>query len=341
MEPAAEADEFSLAAVQPEGAPQHEQTPLLKHLPSVDDDEDDGRDDHGQEDFAHLLWYRRPSMGWILLPYLVLALIYGGIISPKINLVVDLVCREYYSTEQLAGRSPTTSAFDDGAHDRCRTPEVSQRVSLFMLLGDLLGAILPAIVSPRLGALSDLYGRKPILIINGLGSMAGEIITLLVASSRDTVNVNWMLLSFFLEGVTGSAILAMAMVNTYATDCVPAHRRSMAFGYFHGCTCIGIALGPILAGYIVEVSGSIVTVFWIMLGVHVCCAIFVVLFVPESVSQRRRSRAREKVARAQTAHRDGASSLRRLNPLTLLAPLKVLYPRARAARPPCDGTSSS
>ncbi|KAJ5654814.1 hypothetical protein N7490_001817 [Penicillium lividum] len=333
MEPATEADNFDLAAVQQEGAPQHEQTPLLKRLPSGDDDEDDDHDDHVQEDFAHLPWYRRPSMGWILLPYLVLALIYGAIISPKINLVVDLVCREYYSTHQLAGPNPIASAFDDGAHNRCRAPEVSQRVSLFMLLGDLLGAILPAVVSPRFGALSDVYGRKPILIINGLGSMAGEIITLLVASSRDTVNVNWMLLSFFLEGVTGSAILAMAMVNTYATDCVPAHRRSTAFGYFHGCTCIGIALGPILAGYVVEWSGSIVTVFWIMLGVHVCCAVFVVLFVPESVSQRRRRRAREKAARAQTAGRDRASPLRHLNPLTLLAPLKVLYPTGSGSMP--------
>ncbi|KAE8153723.1 major facilitator superfamily domain-containing protein [Aspergillus avenaceus] len=331
------ADEFDLVGVQQEGrhnpGSQHEQTPLLKHRPPVSDDGGDENEDDGDtlQDFTHLPWYRQPSIGWILVPYLVLALIYGGIISPKINLVVDLVCREYYSTHHLADPSSvrvTANAFDDGGRDLCRTPEVSQRVSLFMLLGDLLGAILPAVVSPRLGALSDLYGRKPILILNGLGSMGGEVITLLVASYRDTVNVNWMLLSFFLEGVTGSAILAMAMVNTYATDCVPAHRRSTAFGYFHGCTCIGIALGPILAGYVVEWSGSIVTVFWIMLGIHVCCAFFVVLFVPESVSTRRRKQAREKAAR-----RDGASSMRHLNPLALLAPLKVLYPTGPGSSP--------
>ncbi|THC87188.1 hypothetical protein EYZ11_013367 [Aspergillus tanneri] len=315
MEPAGEADEF----VQQEGA-RHEQIPLLDPLPSVEDD---------AQDFAHLPWYRRPSIEWILVPYLVLALIYGGIISPKINLIVDLVCRQH-----LADPSPvltTASAFDDGAHhDLCRTPEVSQRVSLFMLLGDLLSAILPAIVSPRLGALSDLYGRKPILIIGSLGSMCGEIVTILAASYRDTINVNWMLLSFFLDGITGSAILAMAMVNTYATDCVPAHRRSTAFGYFHGCTCIGIALGPILAGYIVEWSGNIVPVFWIMLGVHVCCALFVLFFVPESVSKRRREKAREKAALAKT---EGASSMQHLNPLTLLEPLKILYPTGPGSTP--------
>jgi MFS family permease len=85
---------------------------------------------------------------------------------------------------------------------------------------------------------------------------------------------------FFLDGIAGPDILAIAMVNTYSTDCVPAHRCSTAFGYFHASTCIGIALGPILAGYLVEWSGRIVTLFWIMLGVHVCCALFVLLFVP-------------------------------------------------------------
>ncbi len=344
MKPAGEADEFDLAAVQQEGPKQrcqpnpgheHEQSPLLDHLPSVNDDENDDRDDNAQ-DFVHLPWYRRPSIAWVLVPYLVLALIYGGIISPKINLIVDLVCRQYYSAHHLAVPSSVltiASAFDDGAHDLCRTPEVSRRVSLFMLLGDLLGAILPAIVSPRLGALSDLYGRKPILIIGSLGSMCGEIVTILAASYRGTININWMLLSFFLDGITGSAILAMAMVNTYATDCVPAHCRSTAFGYFHGCTCIGIALGPILAGFVVKWSGSIVTVFWIMLGVHVCCALFVLFFVPESVSKRRREKAREKAALAKTARREGASSMQHLNPLTLLEPLKILYPTGPGSTP--------
>ncbi|KAJ9484385.1 hypothetical protein VN97_g8999 [Penicillium thymicola] len=315
MEPAGEADDF----VQQEGA-RHEQIPLLGPLPSIEDD---------AQDFAHLPWYRRPSIEWILVPYLVLALIYGGIISPKINLIVDLVCRQHLADPSSV--LATASAFGDGAHhDLCRTPEVSQRVSLFMLLGDLLGAILPAIVSPRLGALSDLYGRKPILIIGSLGSMCGEMVTILAASYRDTINVNWMLLSFSLDGITGSAILAMAMVNTYAADCVPAHRRSTAFGYFHGCACIGIALGPILAGCVVKWSGSIVPVFWVMLGAHVCCALFVLFFVPESVSKRRQEKAREKAALAKT---EGASFMQHLNPLTLLEPLKVLYPTGPGSTP--------
>jgi MFS family permease len=117
----------------------------------------------------------------------------------------------------------------------------------------------------------------------------------------------------------------MAMVNTYATDCVSAHRRSMAFGYLHGCTFIGLSIGPILGGYVVKWTGSIVAGFWIMLVSHGCCILFVLFCVPQSISKRRREQAREKADRAKTAHHERGPWMQRLRQLNLLEPLKILY----------------
>nr|QCC62992.1 putative membrane transport protein [Phoma sp.] len=295
-------------------------------LPETDDGNDS---DEFTSDFAHLPWYHRPSIGWILIPYLIMALIFGGIITPRVNLVADLVCRQYYLDRHAVGPdliANISSIVHHRSNNQCRVPEVSRRVSVFMLTGTLLCGVLSAVVSSRLGSLSDLYGRKPIFIFCSLGSLCGEIITIVAASHQNTINVNWILLSFVLEGMTGSAILAMAMVNTYATDCVPSHRHSVAFGYFHGCTFVGVAIGPILAGYVVKWSHNIMIVFWTMLVCHTFCVLFVLFCVPESNSKRRQGIARKKAARAKAFYREEPTWIKGVRHLNPLEPLRILCP---------------
>ncbi|KAF2023622.1 MFS general substrate transporter [Setomelanomma holmii] len=312
----------------------HEHVPLLGPPVPADDDENDR--DEFTSDFAHLSWYRKPSIGWIMIPYLIMALIFGGIITPRLNLIVDLVCRQYYLDRHTAEpdllANKQTIVYH-GSSDRCRTPEVSRRVSVFMLTGTLLCGVLSAVVSPRLGSLSDLYGRKPIFIFCSLGSLCGEIITVLAASHRATINVNWILLSFVLEGMTGSGILAMAMVNTYATDCLPSQRHSVAFGYLHGCTFVGVAVGPLLAGCVVKWSHNIIIVFWIMLVCHAYCVLFVLFCVPESISKRRQENAREKAARTRVISRERTPWVEKLRHLNPLEPLQILYPTGPGSTP--------
>ncbi|KAF2259639.1 hypothetical protein CC78DRAFT_620863 [Lojkania enalia] len=178
------------------------QVPLLDHPPSVDGDEND-RDCYTQ-DFAHLPWHCRPSIEWVLNLFLIMALIFGSIVA-KPDFVVN-----------------TPIAFNDGSDDLCRTAEVSKRTPIFLPLATLLGGIILS---------------APTFIIFSLGPLCGEVIIIILAVSHPyTINVNWILLSLILEGITGSIILVMAIVNTYATDCVPAHRRIMAFGNLHRCT---------------------------------------------------------------------------------------------------------
>ncbi|KAG9823605.1 MFS transporter, partial [Aureobasidium melanogenum] len=59
-----------------------------------------GHEWHGVEDFDHLPWYRKPSIYFVLAPFFVMTLAFGAIISPRINLILNLVCREYMSEQQ-------------------------------------------------------------------------------------------------------------------------------------------------------------------------------------------------------------------------------------------------
>ncbi|CAK4031008.1 MFS general substrate transporter [Lecanosticta acicola] len=318
-----------------------EESPLLRRREDGEDDEEVDRRPSwpGSIDFQHLPWYKRPSIFWVIGPFFVMACAFGGIITPKLNLILELICREYISERMMhhPGFTRVPVDFNDGDNLQCRIPEVQSRVAQFTLWGNLLSGILAAFTSPKLGALSDRYGRKPILIITSIGTVLGEIVTIAAAKYPATFPVYLLLLSYALDGLTGSFILAMSISNAYATDCTPPNRRNVAFGYFHASLFTGIALGPILAGYIVKWTGQIVAVFYILTSVHIGFILFVALVVPESLSEKRQVVARE-------SHKDVLSKrdpdrdpkwdwINQLRALNVLEPLKILHPTGPGSSP--------
>jgi MFS family permease len=214
---------------------------------------------------------------------------------PKVNLILTLICRNYF--EELAAKDPSFSfmpVLDGSDNPQCRIPEVQALVAKFTLYGNLMGGLLSAITSPKLGALSDRYGRLRIICCCASGALFGEIITIVVASYPDTFSVYWMLLGFVADGICGSFIAAIALLHSYAADCTPPSRRNVAFGYFHGALFTGIGFGPIIGGYVTKKTGNLLTVFYIAISCHLIF-LFCVLFVaPESLSMKRQLAAREK-----------------------------------------------
>lgn len=312
----------------------HEDSPLLPPRG------DGGRKDSwsGGEDFANLPWYKTPSIYWMLGPFFIVALAFGGSMPPKLNLILQLVCRQYIEEQDKAHPGFTKLPkvdFAGGDNDQCRIPAVQSRVSMFTLWINLITGLISAFASPKLGALSDRYGRKKIIVVTSMGTIMGEIITIFAATRPETFNVEWLLLGAVLDGMTGSFIVAMAITNSYITDCTPPAGRSVAFGLIHGCLFSGIAFGPIIAGYLVKYTGKIVIVFYILLGVHTCFSLFMAFVVPESVSKKRQLAAREKHEELrndlrQDSNWDWINQLRSLN---LLAPLKVLWPTGEGSSP--------
>lgn len=320
-----------------------EASPLLPPPYDREDEAGEERDDNGRqaswtggEEFAHLAWYKKPSIFWLLGPFFLMTLAFGGIITPKINLILELICRQYISDREMVDPDFWMTPVDfsgNAPNDQCRIPEVQAKVSQFMLWSSLIAGLLSAIASPKLGALSDRFGRKPILIFTSLGTIGGEAITIIAATYPETFPVHWLLVSYALDGLTGSFIVAMAISNSYATDCTPPHMRNVVFGYFHGCLFTGIALGPILAGLLIKRTGSIVIVFYVLLAVHIFFVCFITIVVPESLSKKRQLVAREKHKShllEMGPNGDWINSLRSLN---LLEPLKILWPTGEGSSP--------
>lgn len=263
----------------------------------------------------------------MLPPFLLSTLAFGGIIVPKLDLILNLICREYITDRSKADPDFTMMPVVFGApNPQCRIPEVQARVAQFALYTNLIAGLLSAIASPKLGALSDRYGRTRIMALAILGMLSGDVITIFAATNPETFPVYWFLVGSALDGLCGSFTAAMALAHSYATDCTPPETRNVAFGYFHGCLFTGIALGPLIAGYVVKAAGSMVIVFYIGFACHLIFMSFLAFIIPESLSKTRQLAAREKYKREHEEMAPSHDWINRVRSFNLLEPLKILYP---------------
>ena len=100
-------------------------------------------------------------------------------------------------------------------------------------------AAMQFVFSPVLGALSDRYGRRPILLL----SMAGMMVDYLLMAFAPW---GWVLVvGRTIAGITSAN---MAVGTAYVTDITPEAERAKRFGLMGAMMGIGFIVGPILGG---------------------------------------------------------------------------------------------
>jgi len=99
-----------------------------------------------------------------------------------------------------------------------------------------------AILSPKMGAIVDQYGRKQIMMI---GIFSDVILGTLTGLAP---NWKWLLLIRILNGAVASG--AMLASETMLIDLVTPHQRGEAAGFIMSTSMIGRNLGPVFGGAI-------------------------------------------------------------------------------------------
>jgi DHA1 family tetracycline resistance protein-like MFS transporter len=144
----------------------------------------------------------------------------------------------------------------------------------------LMGAygLMQFLCAPMLGAISDRFGRRPVLIaaIVGLG-----IHYLLIAISPSL----WvMLIARLIGGITGASF---SVANAYLADITPPEQRAKNFGLIGAAFGLGFICGPMLGGLLGGIDLHLP--FYVAAGISLLNAIYGFIMVPESLPPERRS----------------------------------------------------
>ena len=129
------------------------------------------------------------------------------------------------------------------------------------------------IASPILGRLSDRHGRKSLLIISQLGSVAGYI---LLAVSH---TLPLLFLSRVIDGLTGGNI---SVANAYVADITTPKNRAKGMGYIGAAFGLGLTLGPAIGGQLARISFAAPAYFAAAIGL--LSALTTALFLKETVT---------------------------------------------------------
>jgi DHA1 family tetracycline resistance protein-like MFS transporter len=161
------------------------------------------------------------------------------------------------------------------------------------------------IATPILGRLSDVWGRKPVLLIS-IGGTACALVMLGLANSI------WMLFaSRMLDGITGGNI---SVAQAYMTDVTSEEDRGQAFGLVGAAFGIGFILGPATGGLLAS-YGQMVAPF-VAAALAIGNLMLVAFVLPESLSAERRAIVKAEPAKGFGIHELGtALGLPRVGPL--------------------------
>ncbi|GLB34576.1 putative major facilitator superfamily protein [Lyophyllum shimeji] len=192
------------------------------------------------------------------------------------------------------------------------------------------------------GSFSDRHGRTLLLGISVIGLLITDSNFIFVSRNfRNLPGGYWFLVvGPLIEGSLGGLSSSSAAIHAYVADTTTEATRSRMFSLYLGLLFTGMALGPTLGGLLIRFTGSLLSVFYAALFVHLIYASTVWLLLPESLlkSQMQQSKMKYREELLDTA-RD-----RELNPavgllvrfkrlFAFLSPLTVFLPELKALRP--------
>ncbi len=139
-------------------------------------------------------------------------------------------------------------------------------------------ALMQFVFSPVQGALSDRFGRRPLILMSNFGLGLDYIVMALAPS------LTWLFVGRVISGITAASI---STAYAYIADVTPADKRAARFGLLGVAFGAGFVFGPALGGLAGNVSPRLP--FWIAAALSLANALYGFLVLPESLPPERRA----------------------------------------------------
>ena len=139
-------------------------------------------------------------------------------------------------------------------------------------------ALMQFIAAPVIGAVSDRFGRRPVILVSTAG-MALDWILMALAP-----NLWWLVLGRIIGGITSASATA---IFACVADVTPPEKRARSFGLVGAVASAGFVAGPALGGLLGEWGPRVP--FWVAAGLSAAAFLYGLLVLPETLPESRRS----------------------------------------------------
>ncbi|HCX25203.1 MAG: tetracycline resistance MFS efflux pump [Flammeovirgaceae bacterium] len=138
-------------------------------------------------------------------------------------------------------------------------------------------ALMQFVCAPIVGALSDQYGRRPVLLL----SLLGFGLDYILAGFAPTLG--WLFLARIVAGITGASFTT---ANAYIADISAPEKRSQNFGMVGAAFGLGFIVGPLIGGVLGEYGSRVP--FFASAGLVLLNWLYGYFVLPESLSKENR-----------------------------------------------------
>jgi DHA1 family tetracycline resistance protein-like MFS transporter len=179
-------------------------------------------------------------------------------------------------------------------------------------------AVMQFFFSPVQGALSDRFGRRPVVLASNFGLGLDYVLMALAP------NLSWLFVGRVISGITAASF---STAGAYIADVTPPEKRAAGFGMIGAAFGVGFVLGPAIGGLLGHDDPRLP--FWVAAGLSLANGLYGLLILPESLPRDRRTPFSWK-----RANPVGSLNLLRRQPTLLgLAAISFLYYLAHQSLP--------
>jgi DHA1 family tetracycline resistance protein-like MFS transporter len=155
--------------------------------------------------------------------------------------------------------------------------DTAKAAAVFGLMS-MTWALMQLLSSPVLGALSDTYGRRPVLLLSNLALGLDYVLMALAPT------LAWLFVGRVLAGI---AAATFSTATAYIADVTAPEKRAAAFGMIGAAFGVGFVIGPALGGILGAYDPRLP--FWVAAGLSLANAAYGYFILPESLPPQNRA----------------------------------------------------